>query len=129
MPDTTAIDRHFQSHPTGSSVLRQPEAHPTLTAVNQENLSSASEVTQGPCAGKTVCPLSRVPAGTLVCVRELAVTPEVSDRLREMGFGVDQHVKLLSTQDSVICLVCNARVALSGELADSILVEEVCAPR
>ena len=80
-------------------------------------------VAEGRCAGAAICPLSRVAAGTVVCVRELAVTPEVSDRLREMGFRVDQHVKLLSTQDSVICQVCNARVALSGELADAILVE------
>lgn len=91
--------------------------------MNKENLPPVGEAAESPCAGTAVCPLSRVAAGTVVCVRELAVTPEVSDRLREMGFGVDQHVKLLSTQDSVICLVCNARVALSEKLADAILVE------
>ena len=91
--------------------------------MKNKNVRPADGVAEGQCAGAAICPLSRVAAGTVVCVRELAVTPDVSDRLREMGFGVDQHVKLLSTQDSVICLVCNARVALSGELADSILVE------
>ena len=107
----------------GSSGLRQSLSHPTLTAVNKVNLPPVGKVAEGQCTGTAVCPLSRVAAGTVVCVRELAVTPEVSDRLREMGFGVDTHIKLLSTQDSVICLVCNARVALSEKLADSILVE------
>jgi len=52
-------------------------------------------------------------------------SPEISDRLREMGLREDSHVRLVSRQDSVICLVCNARVALSQKLAESILVEPV----
>ena len=81
------------------------------------------EIVEGHCAGPTVCPLTRVEAGTVVCVRELVATPEVSSRLREMGLGEDQQVKLLSRHGSVICLVCNARVALSKKLAETILVE------
>jgi Fe2+ transport system protein FeoA len=69
--------------------------------------------------------LNRVAAGTVVCVRELVTSAEVRGRLREMGLGEDQRVKLLSHQDSVICQVCNARVALSSELAAAILVEPV----
>lgn len=59
----------------------------------------------------------------MVCIRELMTNPEMSDRLREMGLGETQRVRLVSRQDSVICQVCNARVALSQQLADAILVE------
>ena len=69
--------------------------------------------------------MNRVAAGTVVCVRELLASSDVQSRLREMGLGEDQHVKLLSRQDSVICQVCNVRVALSEQLAAAILVEPV----
>lgn len=69
--------------------------------------------------------MNRVKAGTVVCVRELAASADVIDRLREMGLGEDQRVRLVSRQDSVICQVCNARVALSQKLAEAILVEPV----
>ena len=59
----------------------------------------------------------------MVCVRELIAAPEVRDRLREIGFGEDQKIRLLTSQANVICQVCNARVALSQELAEAILVE------
>lgn len=75
------------------------------------------------CGNPALCPLSQVKAGTVVCVRELATGPEVSDRLREMGLREDTRVRLVSHQDSVICQVCNARVALSEKLAEAILVE------
>ena len=79
----------------------------------------------GCCPDPGVCPLTRVKAGTVVCIKQLATSPEMGDRLREMGFGVDQRVRLLMQQDTVICQVCNARVALSQELAEAILVEPV----
>lgn len=72
-----------------------------------------------------MCPLTRVAAGTVVCVKELALAPDVRDRLRELGLGEEQRVRLVSRQSSVICQVCNARVALSEELAAAILVEPV----
>ena len=90
---------------------------------------SPYKVVAGHCAGPTVCPLSRVKAGTVVNVKHLALTPEMSDRVRELGLGEEQRVKLLSSEANVICLVCNARVALSGELAEAILVEPVLPPR
>lgn len=77
------------------------------------------------CPIRAVCPLNQVKAGTVVCVRELIATPEISDRLREMGLREDSRVRLVSHQDSVICQVCNARVALSRKLAEAILVEPV----
>ncbi len=45
------------------------------------------------------------------------------DRLREMGFCEEQSVKLLSRDGSLICQVCNARLGISEELAESILVQ------
>ena len=84
-------------------------------------------VVDGECAGTTICPLSHVKAGTVVCIKELAAAPEIRVRLREMGFGEKQIVKLLSRQSSLICQVCNARLGISEALADTILVEPVIA--
>ena len=81
------------------------------------------QVVQGHCAGPAVCPLSHVTAGTTVCIKELAASPELRDRLRELGLGEEQRIKLLSRQANIICQVCNARLALSESLAKSILVE------
>ena len=86
------------------------------------------EVVEGQCAGPEVCPLTRVAAGTLVCVKQLTHAPDVRDRLRELGLCEEQQVKLVSRQSSVICQVCNARVALSEELAEAILVEPLPRP-
>lgn len=81
------------------------------------------------CSRDTLCPLNHVANGTTVCVRELVASPEVQDRLRELGLGEDQRVKMVSRQNSVICQVCNARVALSEQLAKAILVEPLPKPR
>ena len=78
------------------------------------------------CAGDAfVCPLSRVVAGTAVKIKHLATPAEVSRRLREIGLCEDQQIKLLSRQCNFICLVCNARLGISSELAESILVQPV----
>jgi Fe2+ transport system protein FeoA len=82
-------------------------------------------VLKGHCAGKKVCPLSCVRAGSVVCIKQLAADPHVTDRLRELGFCEDQQIKLLARESSYICKVCNARLALSPKLADSIMVEPV----
>ena len=67
--------------------------------------------------------MNRVAAGTTVCIKELVASDETRDRLREMGLGEEQRVKLLSSKANVICQVCNARLALSEKLAQAILVE------
>ena len=86
------------------------------------------EVLEGRCAGPQVCPLSHIKAGAVVCIRQLSTTPDVTNRLRELGFCEDQKIKLVSRQSNYICQVCNARLAISGKLADSIMVEAVPAP-
>ncbi len=85
--------------------------------------AKAFKVLEGHCAGPAVCPLNHVAAGTTVCIKELVATDETRDRLREMGLGEEQRIKLLSSKANVICQVCNARLALSEKLARAILVE------
>ena len=80
-------------------------------------------ILEGHCAGPKVCPLSRVKAGAVVCIKQLSAAPEVSDRLRELGFCEEQKIKLLARQSSLICQVCNARLGISAELAEAIWVE------
>jgi Fe2+ transport system protein FeoA len=64
-----------------------------------------------------------------VRIRELSAPPEISQRLREIGFGEQQVIKLLIRQANLICQVCNARLALSAELAQMILVEPLIPSR
>jgi Fe2+ transport system protein FeoA len=72
-----------------------------------------------------LCPLNRVKSGIAVRVKQLCAAPPIADRLREIGFCEDQVVRLLTSHSNIICLVCNARLALSEQLARSILVEPV----
>ena len=62
-------------------------------------------------------------AGTSVRIKQLSASPEVSSRLREMGFCEDQQIKLVSQQANVICQVCNVRLGISSKLAQSIIVQ------
>ena len=85
----------------------------------------ACEILNGQCAGPSVCPLSQIKAGTVVCIKQLLAEPDVRDRLREMGLGEEQKIKLVSHRSNFICQVCNARLGISRQLAESILVEPV----
>jgi len=90
-------------------------------AVNKETQSYV--VLEGKCAGPLVCPLSRIKAGHIVCIKQLSAPPEVGARLRELGFCEKQKIKLVSRQSDLICQVCNARLGISKRLADAIMVE------
>jgi len=81
------------------------------------------KVLEGSCTHATECPLSQVTAGQTVCIKGLAASPDVSDRLREMGFCEEQKIKLVSRHSNYICQVCNARLGISHKLADTIIVE------
>jgi len=72
-----------------------------------------------------VCPLNRVQVGVAVRIKRLCAAPAVQDRLRELGLGEDQIIRLLTSQSNLICQVCNARLAISEQLARLILVEPV----
>ena len=80
-------------------------------------------VREGQCAQPGICPLSSVRAGTVVCIKQLAAPEEIMERLREMGFCEEQQIKLLSRDGNLICQVCNSRLGISAELAETILVE------
>lgn len=77
------------------------------------------------CCTQPLCPLNQVRAGIAVRIKQLCAGPEVAGRLREIGLCEDQIVKLLTSHTNIICLVCNARLALSEQLAKTILVERV----
>ena len=70
-----------------------------------------------------ICPLNRVEAGVAVRIKKLTASPDIQSRLRELGFCEEQIIRLLTTHTNYICLVCNARLALSRKLAELILVE------
>jgi Fe2+ transport system protein FeoA len=75
-----------------------------------------------------LCPLTRVRAGVAVRIRKLCATPALQERLRELGLGEDQVVKLLTSHTNLICQVCNTRLAISEQLAQMIMVEPVLRP-
>src|ERR1017187_8005859 len=82
-----------------------------------------------PCAKPLTCPLSLVKAGMAVRIKTLSAPPEVSKRLREIGFGEEQVIKLLIRQTNLICQVCNARRALGAQRAKLIRVDPLTRPR
>jgi Fe2+ transport system protein FeoA len=63
-----------------------------------------------------------------VRIRQHLGSPETAQRLREIGFCEDQVIKLLSCQANVICQVCNARLGVARQLAETILVEPLPMP-
>jgi Fe2+ transport system protein FeoA len=73
------------------------------------------------------CPLSHVQAGVAVRIKALSTPPEVTRRLREIGFGEQQVIRLLIRQSNLICQVCNSRLAVSSQLARMIIVEPLAA--
>src|SRR5690349_23275795 len=89
----------------------------------KNNWGSESSATSE-CANP-LCPLSHVKAGIAVRVKRLCASPQIADRLREIGFCEDQIVRLLTAHSNIICLVCNTRLALSSQIAETILVEPV----
>jgi Fe2+ transport system protein FeoA len=72
--------------------------------------------------------LNRVRAGTTVVVKQLTASPDMNRRLREMGFGEEQRIKVLSLANNLLCQVCNARLGLSERLAETILVQPLNLP-
>lgn len=74
------------------------------------------------------CPLSCVKAGVTVRIKQLCAAPEVQERLRDLGFCEDQIIRLVTSQTNFICQVCNARLAISEQLARLIMVEPMPVP-
>ncbi len=87
---------------------------------NWTGAAQLNNTTDAPCE---LCPLSRVKAGVAVRIKRLCASPEMQNRLRELGFCEDQIIRLLTSQTNFICQVCNARLAISEQLAHVIMVE------
>jgi Fe2+ transport system protein FeoA len=79
----------------------------------------------GAASSSKGCPLNQVRVGAAVRIRQLQTDPGISQRLREMGLGENQMLRLVSKSASLICQVCNARLALSEQIAALILVEPI----
>ena len=68
-------------------------------------------------------PLSHVKAGSSVRIKQVSASPEITSRLREMGFCEEQKIRLISRHTNIICQVCHARLGISRQLAEKIMVE------
>ncbi len=103
-----------------------------MIAAAENNNQSARFPADAPCAPdcdrhcpRRTCPLSLVKAGAAVRIHKLSTAPEIAQRLREIGFGERQVIRLVVRQANLICQVCNTRLALSAELAGMIIVEPI----
>ena len=94
----------------------------------ETRLVNIGEIKRGEESRCEPCPLNRVKAGVAVRIKQLSAAPEIQNRLREIGLGEEQIIRLLTSQTNFICLVCNARLAISEQLASLIFVEPVTAP-
>src|SRR4030095_12094531 len=95
-----------------TSLLQRSLSTDSVGAVND----SLPPCAASGCGQPELCPLNQVQAGTAVRIKQLAAPPEVSHRLRELGFCEEQQVRLVSKHVNVICQVCNARLGLSHQL-------------
>jgi Fe2+ transport system protein FeoA len=95
--------------------------NPFATSIETNNCDASCDKAR--CRKPAACPLSRVKEGVAVRIKKLATPPEVTRHLREIGFGEQQVIRLLIRQSNLICEVCNARLALSSQLAQMIIVE------
>jgi Fe2+ transport system protein FeoA len=107
-----------------SGVVSQPRARHGIPA-NMNAAIATTPTATDLCPRSDLCPLNRIRAGTPVRIKQLCVAPEMGSRLREIGLGEEQIIQPLTGQTSIICRVCNARLAISSQLAENILVEAV----
>ena len=72
-------------------------------------------------------PLCQLTQGCVGMVRELGGSQSMNLRLRELGFCESARVTKISGRSTVVCDVCGTRLALSHDLARTILVQPVSA--
>ena len=67
--------------------------------------------------------LADAPIGRQMRITHIHSDPEVSVRLREMGFREDAIVRCITRNDNnLICEILNSRIGLNGSTANSIAV-------
>jgi Fe2+ transport system protein FeoA len=86
--------------------------------------SAADQANFVPPAFRT---LNQVHAGTPVRIKRLEASPEVNQRLREMGFNEEQKIRVVTQSANLICQINSVRLGLSPGLAESIWVEPLAA--
>jgi Fe2+ transport system protein FeoA len=63
------------------------------------------------------------PVGHHVRIRSLETAPELTRRLREMGFLEDVIIRCLLKRDhTIICELYNSRIGLGRAVADAIMI-------
>jgi ferrous iron transport protein A len=67
--------------------------------------------------------LSELPTGASGRVFDLEGEPAVCSRLREIGFCESAVIQRIGGEKTLLCQVCNTRIALSDRAAKHILVE------
>ena len=67
--------------------------------------------------------LTELPIGASGRVCELAGEANVCARLREMGFCESAVIERVSGEKTLLCQLCNTRIALSSRAAQHIVVE------
>ena len=65
-------------------------------------------------------------AGRRVRIEGLKAEEGICHRLREMGFCERSIVEKVTESGALICRVCDAKVALSRDLAQKIIVKDIC---
>lgn len=69
--------------------------------------------------------LSEAPIGKMLHIHQLASSPEVCLRLREIGFCENAVVRCVSRLGTgLICEVCNTKIGLNSTIAADILVSQ-----
>ncbi len=67
--------------------------------------------------------LTQIPVGRFARIHRLESHPDVSFRLREMGFCENAVVRLVVNEEgNLICEICNTRIGLNHSVADDIIV-------
>lgn len=69
--------------------------------------------------------LSEIPAGKRARIHQLESKPEISNRLRELGFFENAIVRcVVNSEGNLIFEVCNTRVGLNHSVAQTIKVSQ-----
>lgn len=70
-------------------------------------------------------PVTLNQAGVNCDVRISSLTGPACDRLRDLGFCEQMQLRKLSNGRNLVCTVCGAKMAISRELAEQVLVSPV----
>ncbi len=70
--------------------------------------------------------LSEASSGRRVQIQCLRGEEGTCQRLREMGFCESAVVEKVSDSGALICKVCDSKVVISKELAQNIIVQDIC---